>query len=511
MTSSTARRGATARARHLARSAGAQAREALQPLLLIWRGARRGATRGLAWLRGTPAERRNSTLFLTALAVGGVTLFVPYGPALTAAALVGGAAWLGRDPDSAPPGPAGDRPAGDVDARLQALYDGLAPYLPPHPNDPHPLYLPGAPYQRALVDVRTDREGRPTALTLRYPGHFTDTEAPARARIEHVVRAKTDPGREYLFQWDPANTLLHVTALEPLRTDITTQPFVTGPGELVLGFTDPAATNRLIPVLVGAETLRAAPLLWRGGGRSGEPHLLAIGHPGSGRTTLLRALANQVPRHGDLVVVDATGAGEYAYLTGRPGVLTVADDPSTALATLDWLAGETARRTGVVTAAKRHGHPPPADARRPLWVLLDGLTELVALTPPDRPDPRELLSGPARHGRGAGVALAITDTPALLGALPTPLADAARARVVLGHVRPEEARAFLGTPLGPAGPAWLPPGRGWARLGNGPVLRLQVPYAPDPFDEDTGAAERAAVLAQLPAPTAAPAAWGGRR
>ncbi|MGH3312272.1 MAG: hypothetical protein ACRDP3_17085, partial [Streptomyces sp.] len=43
-----------------------------------------------------------------------------------------------------------------------------------------------------------------------------------------------------------------------------------------------------------------------------------------------------------------------------------------------------------------------------------------------------------------------------------------------------------------------PPGRGFARLGGGPVLRVQVPATPDPFDEAAGEAERLAVLGLLP-------------
>jgi hypothetical protein len=44
----------------------------------------------------------------------------------------------------------------------------------------------------------------------------------------------------------------------------------------------------------------------------------------------------------------------------------------------------------------------------------------------------------------------------------------------------------------------VPPGRGYARLGSGPVHRLQVPATPDPYDDATSDADRQAVLALLP-------------
>jgi hypothetical protein len=80
-----------------------------------------------------------------------------------------------------------------------------------------------------------------------------------------------------------------------------------------------------------------------------------------------------------------------------------------------------------------------------------------------------------------------------------------RARVVLGAVTDGETRLVLGAPQCTTSAAAVPPGRGYARLGAGPVLRLQVPVTPDPYDEETGEAERRAVLSLLP-PAEAPEA-----
>ncbi|MZD10345.1 hypothetical protein GTW43_35495, partial [Streptomyces sp. SID5785] len=61
-----------------------------------------------------------------------------------------------------------------------------------------------------------------------------------------------------------------------------------------------------------------------------------------------------------------------------------------------------------------------------------------------------------------------------------------------------ELRDVLGT-LPQTTPAdEVPPGRGYARLGSGPVHRVQVPATPDPYDDATSEAQRQAVVALLP-------------
>jgi hypothetical protein len=56
----------------------------------------------------------------------------------------------------------------------------------------------------------------------------------------------------------------------------------------------------------------------------------------------------------------------------------------------------------------------------------------------------------------------------------------------------------LGAPLDITPSSHTPPGRGYARLGIHPPVRLQVPAAPDPLDEETPADLRDAVIALLP-------------
>ncbi|MEI5710431.1 hypothetical protein WB401_46100, partial [Streptomyces brasiliscabiei] len=88
----------------------------------------------------------------------------------------------------------------------------------------------------------------------------------------------------------------------------------------VLGFTDPSQVQRTLPLTHGEERRDVPPVVWRTGVRSTEPHLLAVGQPGSGTSTLLRSVALQALRYGDVLVIDGGGTGEYACLTGRDGV-----------------------------------------------------------------------------------------------------------------------------------------------------------------------------------------------
>ena len=141
----------------------------------------------------------------------------------------------------------------------------------------------------------------------------------------------------------------------------------------------------------------------------------------------------------------------------------------------------------------------PEDVRRPLWVVVDRPTVLSHLARAEgRRDPQELLEVPLRHGRAAGVTVAVADQFEGAEGLLLPAARARPARVVLGAASPEQVRAVLGEPPRTTPVPSAPPGRGYARLGGGPVLRLQVPATPDPYDEETGEHERRAVLALLP-------------
>ncbi|MER6626663.1 hypothetical protein ABT301_00185 [Streptomyces sp. NPDC000987] len=482
-----------ARSRELARTAADSATDVLHPLLTIMRGLRRLASAGRRKWAGTPKDRRGPLMFLVASVVLVVAL-MPYGPLLAAVSLMAAAAWHGRDrAPAAPEGP--DEPQTQ---RLRSLYEALVPCFSVA-EDPAPLYAHGGEWDQAFPEYEFDASGRVTYLVVRYPAYFPDGEAESRARIEHLLHAKSGRSREYRFTWDEEANQLTVSALHPLPTGIAAQRFVTAPGETVLGFTDPSEVQRTLPLAYGDEQRDMPPVVWRTGIRSTEPHLLVMGQPGSGTSTLLRSLALQALQHGDVLIVDGGATGEYACLTGRDGVLAVECALPGAVASLEWAAAETERRLIEANRARQAGHPPPDDTRRPLWIVVDRPSAFAHLAAADgRKDPQTLLQVPLRHGRAANVTVVVAEQFDAADALSDAVCRHTRARVVLGTATAEQLRTVLGAPPHTTPIAQIPPGRGYARLGTGPVHRLQVPATPDPYDDATSDADRQAVLALLP-------------
>lgn len=482
-----------ARGRDLARTAADNATDVLHPLLVIGRGLRVLASAGRRKWAATPKDKRGPALFLGAACVLVVAL-APYGPLTALLALMAAAGWHGRDRTPVKTGPS------DAESdRLRSLYEALVPYFSA-PEDPSPLFTHGGGFDDAFSDHAFDAEGRVTRLRIRYPAYFTDGEAASRARIETLLHAKSGRGREYHFAWDEEANRLDLSVLEPLPTGIAAQPFVTSPGESVLGFTDPAGVRRTLPVLEGDETRDMPPVIWRTGPGSTEPHLLAVGQPGSGTTTLVRSLALQALRQGgDVMVVEGGGSNEYACLAGRAGVLAVECGPTGALATVEWAAHETERRLIAAHRAREAGRPAPEDIRRPLWILLDRPSVLAHLaTAEGRPDPLAQLQVPLRHGRSAHVTVVVAEHFDHLELIGDAVWQHTRARVVLGPAPVRQLTDVLGLPPHTTPPPQLPPGRGYARLGTGPVHRLQVPATPDPYDDATHPAHRHAVTELLP-------------
>ncbi|WP_434587955.1 hypothetical protein [Streptomyces sp. A5-4] len=488
------------RSREIARTAADSATDVLHPLITITRGLRQLAAAGrLKWV-GTPKERRGPALFLVAAIVLVVAL-IPYGPLLALITVMAAAAWKGRDRTPVHTGP---DPA-EVQ-RLQTLYEALVPYFSV-PEDPSPLFTHGGDWATAFGDHAFDDDGRLVRLALRYPAYFTDGEPLSRARIEQLLHAKSGRGREYHFAWDEEGNQLVMTVLDALPTTVAAQRFVTSPGETVLGFTDADAVRRTMPVTEGAESRDAPPVVWRTGARSTEPHLLAVGQPGSGTTSLLRCIALQALQYGDVLIIEGSGTGEYACLTGRTGVLAVECGLTGALASLEWAAHETERRLISANRARQAGHPAPEDTKRPLWILLDRPSVFGHLAAADgRTDPQQLLQVPLRHGRAANVTVVVAEQFDALDDLSEPVRSHTRARAVLGPAAPELLEEVLGEPPHTTPTRDNPPGRGYARLGTGPVLRLQVPATPDPYDDATSEAHRQAVLDLLPERQVAPEA-----
>ncbi|MFI1225090.1 MULTISPECIES: hypothetical protein [unclassified Streptomyces] len=479
------------RSREIARTAADSATDVLHPLITVIRGLRLLAVSGRQKWVATPKERRGPKLFLAAACVLVVAL-VPYGPILALITVMGAAAWKGRERT-----PVRTGPDESETARLRSLYEALVPYFSTA-DDPDPLFAHGGDWEKAFDGYAFDG-GRLTRLQISYPAYFTDGEAAARSRIEQLLHTKSGRGREYHFGWDEEANRLVMTVLDALPTTIAAQRFVAAPGETVLGFTDPDAVSRTVPVRDGDTTIDASPVVWRTGGRSTEPHLLAVGQPGGGTTTLVRSIALQALRDGDVIIVDGGGTGEYGALSGRPGVLAVESGLGGALATLEWAAHETERRLITANLARQTGRPAPEDIRRPLWILLDRPGVLGHLAAADgRPDPQELLRIPLRHGRAAQVTVVLAEQFDALDTLTETVRTHTRARAVLGPASREQIEAVLGAEPHTTPPPEVPAGRGYVRLGAGPVLRLQVPATPDPYDDATSDAHRQAVLDLLP-------------
>lgn len=489
---------AVRRSRDAARTGADGAADVLQPLVVVGRGLRRLAYGGRAWWQAAPQERRGPVGALVFVGLLCVYL-LPYGPALAVGALLVVAGWKGRGGDAVE-APAETGPGPEELARLQSLYEALVPCFA-RADEPgeEPLYAHDGTYERSFEEFSFTGEGRIERLLLRYPAHFADCDAEQRQRVERVLDAKAGRGREYRFGWDEERNRLELSVLPPLPADVVAQPFVTSPGETVLGFTDEGAVPRTLPVTDGWGSRDVPPVVWRTGPRSTETHLLVLGNPGSGASTLLRSVAVQALRHGDVLVVEGGGAGEFAFLTGRPGVPAVESSVVGALAALEWVVHETERRLLTGHRARQAGDPVPADVRRPLWVVVDRPALLSHLARAEgRRDPQELLEVPLRHGRAAHVTVVVAEQFEGAQTLAQAVRAYTRARVVLGPESADQVRAVLGE--GPAAaPAPQPPrGRGYARLGGGPVLRLQVPATPDPHDEETDEGQRQAVLALLP-------------
>lgn len=114
------------------------------------------------------------------------------------------------------------------------------------------------------------------------------------------------------------------------------------------------------------------------------------------------------------------------------------------------------------------------------------------------PDLLAQLQVPLRHGRPAHVTVVVAEQFGHLELLHDAVWQHTRARVVLGPASVQQVADVLGLPPHTTPTAQVPPGRGYARLGTGPVHRLQVPATPDPYDEATHPAYRQAVLELLP-------------
>lgn len=525
----------------------ARLREILYPVILVLRGLRRAATGGRAWWAAGTKERRRvqAAAVVVVLVLLGL---MPYGPTLLIVGFVCWIGWLGRDTtpkDAVPESHAG---------RLQAVYDGLVPYLHDE-HDPDQHFKPGGEFKDAFTSWEFDEHDRITAFSIDYSQYVRDGEAECRASVERAIEGKVGRRNEFLYDWDEEGNHLHVRVLTPLPGGLAAQPWPVAEIEYVLGITDPDSAGRLIPVLLpeepgvdaeplppdiaarvaappeGWRTAVVAPVVWRVGTPCPHPHLLVTGPSLSGKTTVLRSLLGQALGRGQQVaVIDVEQTESYADLAGRPGVRGVAEDAERALELLDWFGLECERRAeqrradaeamanGDTTSFPALKVPdaaadgleaapdPGAPAEPTLWLCVDGVPELLdAAARLGRADLADTLASLARKARYAGVLLLMTAREERVLELRPALRAQLTVRVAMGSVEPAVSTALFGGTLELGGSRKLPAGRGYVRIGNGPVIRLQAPYTPPV----AVAPLRAVGTTVLPATAASPAVVSG--
>ena len=159
--------------------------EILYPVILVLRGLRRAATGGRAWW--TAGSKRKRQIEATALVAVLVTIgLLPYGPAILILGFLCWVGWLGRD---TAPKDADPEPKAHV-GRLQAVYDGLVPYLHDE-HDPDQHFKPGGGYRDAFTSWEFDEHDRLTGFTVDYSQYVRDGEAECRAKVERAIEGRS--------------------------------------------------------------------------------------------------------------------------------------------------------------------------------------------------------------------------------------------------------------------------------------------------------------------------------
>ena len=523
------------RGRGMAHEGWSRVLDVCYPLIVLLRGTRRGAAQIGAWWKDAPKEKRRLQTVISLACLIGIGL-LKFGPLLLILGFIGAAAWLGRDTSRKGADP---ESPGHI-SRLQAIYNGLVPYLQ-NGDDPDQHFKPGGGYRDAFTAWEFDERDRLIRLRMDYSEYFRDGEADSRAKVERALEGKIGHANEYLYAWDEEGNHLDVRILPPLPEGIGAQPWPVADIEFVLGVTDPGSAGRLIPMLVadpeaGEDTLtpqaaareevpagfkvaQLAPVIWRLGTPSANPHLLLTGGPGTGKSTAVRSLLGQALARGHrIAVIDTDQTAEYGALAGRPNVLRITEEPADSLDLLDWFGleidrrAEQARGAGSVADAEsvatpdgesqstsagesgneagsaggvEPGRGSAPGARRgpaaepPLWLFVDDLPELCAAAGRlGRPDPQDTLAVLARKARFARTTLVVTARVDQIAALRPALRNQLTSRIALGKVDPATSTLLFGGTLELGGAELMPQGRGYARIGTGPVIRLQTPYAP---------------------------------
>jgi len=535
------------RTREFTRDLWGRLKEICYPVLMVLRGTRRGASRLRGWYTGGSKDRRRIEVIVALALLSGIAV-APFGPVVLVLAYLGGAGWLGRDTSHK----SADPESAEHIARLQAIYNGLVPYLHDE-HDPDQHFRPGGGYRDAFTEWSFDESDRLTSFKIDYSQYVRDGEAEYRAKVERAIEGKVGRTNEFLYDWDEEGNHLHVRVLPPLTAGLCAQQWPVAEIEYVLGITDPDSAGRLIPVVLpddpalptpapasgrgrqlpeGWHTALVAPVIWRVGSPCPNPHLLLVGEPGTGKTNVLRALLGQALARGQqIAVIDVEHTEGFEDLRDRPGVRGVVEDPAQALELLDWAGLECERRAerkrsaaaAAVAAVENAdttdipvirvpadgsgapGDPDLIEHTDALWLCIDGLPELLdAAARLGRTDVEDMLAALARKARYADVLLLVTARNDRVVGLRAALRSQLTVRAAIGSVDSAVSTALFGGTLELGGSKQLPPGRGYVRVGSGPVIRLQSPYVAPGSIEHTKPVEVVATVsadaATMPAP-----------
>ena len=208
---------AIGRSRHAVREGWSRVLDVCYPIIVLARGARRGLGMLGTWWKGASPEKRRlkgAVVLICAVALA----LIHYGPFLIAFGLVATCAWLGRDTSRKGADP--ETPAHI--ARLQAVYNGLVPYLQ-NADDPDQHFKPGGKFRDAFKAWSFDGQDRLVRLAFDYSEYFKDGEADSRARVERAIEGKIGQANEYLYDWDEEGNHLEVGILTPLPAGVGAQ------------------------------------------------------------------------------------------------------------------------------------------------------------------------------------------------------------------------------------------------------------------------------------------------
>jgi hypothetical protein len=458
--------------------AKARALDIGHPLVVLTRGTK-GMTRDVKTWWSESGEKKKDVRDVVAVLFVGCAVavgFQPYGLLLLLALWASAATWLGRDR----PDPSKDPETDAHISRLQSAYNGLVPYLMDG-HDPDERFKPGGDYRSGFTEWEFDEADRLVSLNIQYSPFFKDGESDSRSKVERAIEGKVGQSNEYLYDWDEEGNKLSVRILPPLPTGIPAQAWKVAEIEYVLGFTDPTSTARLIPVRLtegdDPVTVELAPVVWRHGRFAAEPHLLVSGVLGSGKSNLLRSLFAQALGHGQQVTaIDAEHTGHFDELAGRVGVVRIESHAAAAMDLLDWVAAESSRRAEQLREMGDADETLTTQMLRPLWLFVDELPALAeAASRAGLADPQDLLADLMRQGRTTGITVVVSCRAERISEIRATVRNQAHARVGLGQLPPGASTVLFGGTLEIGGPSVLPAGRGFARVGGGPVVRLQVP------------------------------------